>query len=218
MGYPVTLLIFISVLSACTPTKYVPDGESLLNENHITISREGIQKSELLPYIKQTPNKRIFGSRFYLGLYNLSNLDKKKWPHPWLREIGEEPVIFDQYSVDKSRDQIKSYIGSKGYFDSRVNDTVTTENKKTDVYYKVNLLPPYTVRNVYYEIADTNIRKLYLFDSINCLIEKGKPFDTDIMQKEMTRFERVVKDYGFYEFSGDHIYFRCRQHYRQQAG
>ena len=207
LWYSITLLVLISILSSCSPTKYVPEGESLLNDNHIQINKAGIQKSELLPYIKQSPNKKIFGSRFYLGLYNLSNLEKEKWPHNWLREIGEEPVIFDSYEIDKSLQQIKSYIGSKGYFDSRVSDTITTENRKTDVTYKVDLLPPFTVRNIYFNIADSNIRKLYFFDSINCLIEKGKPFDTEIMQKEMARFERIVKDFGFYEFSGDHISF-----------
>jgi hypothetical protein len=207
LRYHLALFVFVTALFSCNPTKYVPEGESLLNENHIVINKEGIQKSEIIPYLKQNPNKRIFGSRFYLGLYNLSDLNKERWPHKWLREIGEEPVIFDPYAIDKSRNQIKSFIGSKGYFDSKVTDTVKTENKKTDVTYKIDLLTPFTVRNIYYEIADTNIRKLYLFDSINCLIEKGKPFDTELMQKEMSRFERIVKDYGFYEFSGDHISF-----------
>ena len=103
------LIIFIVfILSSCNPTKYVPEGETLLNDNHIMIDEEGVKKSDLLPYIKQTPNKRIFGTRFYLGLYNLSNINKQKWPHNWLRNIGEEPVVFDSYASIKSKDQIKS--------------------------------------------------------------------------------------------------------------
>jgi outer membrane protein assembly factor BamA len=161
-----------------------------------------------MPYIKQHPNKKIFGTRFHLGLYNLSNLKKENWFHKWLREIGEEPVIFDPYATAKSKDQIKSYVASKGYFDGKVSDTITTEKQKTDVYYTVDLLPPYTIRNIYNDIPDSNIKKLYLFDSMNCVIERGKPYDVDLLQAERKRFERFVKDHGFYGFSGDHIYFR----------
>ena len=87
-----------------------------------------------MPYIKQKPNKRIFGTRFHLGLYNLSNINKEKWPHKWLRDIGEEPVIFDPYATDKSRDQIKSYVASKGYFDSKVTDTIKTVKQKNQMF------------------------------------------------------------------------------------
>ena len=80
-------------------------------------------------------------------------------------EIGEEPVIFDPYATAKSKDQIKSYVSSKGYFDGQVSDTIATVKQKTDVYYNVDLQPPYTIRNIYNEIADSNIKKLYLFDS-----------------------------------------------------
>jgi hypothetical protein len=201
-------IIVILATTACNPTKYVPADESLLNENHIILNNEGIQKSALKPYIKQQPNKRIFGTRFYLGLYNLSKIDKENWFNKWLRNIGEEPVIFDSYATVKTKDQIKSYVASKGYFDGQVSETIATIKQKTDVYYNVNLLPPYTIRHIYNEIADTNIKKLYVFDSMNCIIERGKPYDVDKLQAERTRFERFVKDHGFYGFSGDHIYFR----------
>jgi outer membrane protein assembly factor BamA len=197
----------ILAITSCNPTKYVPADESLLRENHVSINSDRIQKSEVVPYIKQQPNKRIFGARFHLGLYNLSNLDKENWFQRWLRDIGEEPVIFDPYAAEKSKEQIRSFVESKGFFDARVTDKINTEKQKTDVYYDLNLKAPYTVRNIYNEIADSNIKKLYLFDSMNCVIERGKPYDVDILQKERLRFERFVKDHGFYGFSGDHIYF-----------
>ena len=202
------LVILVLITSSCSPTKYVPEGESLLNDNHVHVNKEGIKKSDLLPYIKQKPNKRIFGTRFYLGLYNLSNINKQKWPHKWLREIGEEPVVFDPYSANKSRDQIKSYVASKGYFDSQVTDTIKTADRRSEVYYNINLQPVYKIHKLYYEIADSNIKKLVYFDSSNCVIERGKPYDVDMLQAELSRFQRFVRDQGFYEFSGEHIYFR----------
>ena len=202
------ILFLLSIVYSCNPTKYVPQEETLLDENKIIVNKEEIKKSNLLPYIKQKPNKRIFGTRFHLGLYNLSNINKQRWPHQWLRDIGEEPVIFDPYSTTKSVEQIKSYISSKGYFDSQVSDTIETADRKSKVIYNVYLLTPYLIRNLFYEIADTTIEKLFNFDSVNCLIERGKSYDQDILQAERSRFERFVKDMGFYNFSGDHIYFK----------
>jgi outer membrane protein assembly factor BamA len=208
LRYLLPLISIVVIISSCNPTKYVPEGETLLNDNHIIINKEGVKKSDLVPYIKQKPNKRIFGTRFYLGLYNLSNIKKEKWPHSWLRNIGEEPVIFDPTATDKTKTQIKSYVSSKGYFDGQVTDTIETDNRKSDVYYNIDLLPPYTIRNLYYEIADSNIQNLCYFDSVNCVIERGKPYDMDVLQAERLRFERFIKDHGFYGFSTDHIYFR----------
>jgi outer membrane protein assembly factor BamA len=206
--YCLHLLLFVLIISSCNPTKYVPEGETLLDENQILVNKERINKSELLPYIKQKPNKQIFGSKFYLGLYNLSDINKEKWPHKWLRDIGEEPVIFDPTATEVSKDQIKSYVASKGYFDGKVKDTVETENRKSKVLYNVELPAPYTIRSLHYEIADSNIQALFYFDSVNCLIVRGQPYDVDILQAERSRFERFIKDRGFYAFSSDHIFFR----------
>lgn len=185
----------------------MPEEETLLNKNHINVNKESIKKSELVPYVKQVPNKRIFGSRFYLGLYNLSNINKTRWPHSWLRNIGEEPVIYDPYATSKSKDQIKSYVADKGYFDGIVTDSVETVNRKSDVFYNVDLKRPYTIRKLSFEIADSTIRKYFFFDSVNCVIQRGKPYDVDVLQAERTRFERFIRDNGFYGFSSDYIWF-----------
>jgi len=204
------LLFSALILAAsCNPTKYVPQEETLLDENHVVINREGIKKSDLMPYIKQKPNKRIFGTKFHLGLYNLSNINKERWPHSWLREIGEEPVIFDPYATEKTVGQIRSYVSSKGYFDNLVSETVETANRKSKVYYNIELKPPYTIRRLIYEISDTTIRELIYMDSVNCRIVRGKPYDVDVLTGERNRVERLVKDFGYYNFSAsDHIFFR----------
>lgn len=201
------LLGMLLSLYSCNPTKYVPSDKSLLDNNEIIVNKEEIKKADLVPYVRQQPNKRIFGTRFYLGLYNLSNINKTKWPHGWLRKIGEEPVIFDNTAADLTTSQIHSYIASRGFFDSKVNDSIITKDRKTKVFYNVNLLPPYTIRNVYYNIADTIVRTYFYFDSVNCIIERGKPYDVNILQQERARFERFIRDKGFYSFSSDYISF-----------
>jgi hypothetical protein len=195
------------IVCSCNPTKYVPAGRSLLDKNHINLNSEIVKESEILPYIRQKPNKKIFGARFHLGLYNLSNIDKEKWPHSWLRNIGEAPVIYDSTATDQSKEQIKSYVASKGFFDGIVTDTVEIEKRKAEVFYDIKLKSPYIIRNLSYDFADTTFRKLFNFDSVNCLIERGKPYDVEILRAEQSRFERFIRNNGYYGFSGDHISF-----------
>jgi hypothetical protein len=206
------VLILCAVAISCNPTKYIPDGQTLLERNEVDIKPEEIKKTELSPYIRQKPNDRIFGARFYLGLYNLSNIEKTKWPHGWLRQIGEEPVIFDPNAAAQSADQMKSFIASKGYFDSSVSDSVKTEDSKTTVYYNIRLLPPYTIRKVYFEITDSIIASYFYFDSVNCLIQPGKPYDVDLMQQEMVKVRAPYKGSGFLCLFQGVYHFRCRQH------
>jgi hypothetical protein len=202
------VVIMVILASSCNPTKYVPQDETLLDDNKIIVNRESIKKEDLAPYIKQTPNKRIFGARFHLGIYNLSNLKKDNWFQNWLRKIGEEPVIFDPYSTAKSKQQVTSYLFSKGYFDGKVRDTTETSNRKTKVYFNIDLKPPYKFRNIYYEVADTALSLLVTNDPLDCLIEKGKPYDEDILQAERGRIERRIRDAGYFTFSSEQVYYR----------
>ncbi|MCK7530395.1 MAG: hypothetical protein MZV63_04750 [Marinilabiliales bacterium] len=106
-------------------------------------------------YIRQRPNKRIsWFSWFHLGLYNLSLISKKeKWPHGWLGKIGEEPIIFDPLSADRSRDQLASYLSPKGYFNALVDDSVKVNRQEAEVFYTVTPGKPYTIGNI--RLADT---------------------------------------------------------------
>jgi len=203
-----SFVLLYLIVTSCNPTKYVPEGDTLLDKNTIVVSNDGVKKTNLEPYIRQKPNKRIFGTRFYLGLHNLSNINKEKWPHTWLRKIGEEPVIFDISAAERTKNQIQSYVASKGFFDGKVTDTIETKDRRSEVTYNVELTSPYTIRDLIYEIADSNIQKFCFFDSVNCLIERGMPYDVDVLQAEQKRFERFIKERGFYGFSGDHIAFR----------
>ncbi len=172
------------------------------------IFRPSISKTTLKPYIKQVPNKRIFGTRFHLGLYNLSNINKEKGINSFLRKIGEEPVIFDQLAAKKSKSQIESYLASKGYFNAMVDQTIEVTKKESDVYYTVIPGNPYKIRNIKYEIGDSVIYRLIMMDTINCLLERGSVYDVDLIQKERVRLERFIRNIGFYSFSAEDVFFK----------
>jgi len=200
--------ILLAIINSCNPTKYISDEASLLDKSDVRIDNNKIKKSDIQPYIKQTPNKRIFGTRFHLGLYNLSNIEKDRWPHGWLRNIGEEPVVFDPFAASKSAEQIETYLFSKGYFNVEANADYFVRKKKANIIYEIATSEPYKIRKVKYNLADTTIGKIIYMDSINCLVESGRIYDVDILQSERIRIERLIKDIGFYSFSRDQIYFK----------
>jgi predicted branched-subunit amino acid permease len=53
------ILFAVLIASSCNPTKYVPAGRALLVKNHISINNPGVKEADLVPYIKQKPNKKI---------------------------------------------------------------------------------------------------------------------------------------------------------------
>jgi len=174
----------------------------------VNVNSSEVSRKELATYIRQQPNKRIFGARFHLGLYNWSNIEKDGWPHGWLRNIGEEPVIFDVYATTRSKEQMKSFLSSKGYFNSEVLETVETAKKRSKVWFNIKITEPYVVRKVIYEVEDPGLLQLIYFDSINSNITRHKPFSQDDLLSERSRLERFIRDKGFYNFSSDFIRFR----------
>ena len=210
----IILLVIILTAASCNPTKYVPSGERLLNRNELVLEETGeqmpatVSKSALKPYLRQQPNKKILGMRFYLGLYNLSDIEKDKWPHSWLRRIGEEPVIFDPSAADRAAGQIGSYLQTKGFFNASVKDSIITKRNEVEVIYTVDPGKPYTIADIRYEIQDSLLYSLVMIDTMNCTIERGMIYDVDLLQKERQRLERFIRDIGFYAFSTENIFFR----------
>ncbi len=201
--YPL-LLFFIS----CSPAKYVPKENYLLSKNKIKIEQGKIEKSKLKNYIRQQPNKKILGFRLNLALYNISNLSKTKWPHGWLRKIGEEPVIFDPFLTKQTVSQLEKYLETKGYYNAIVKDTTVYRGKRNaKVYYSINPKEPYCIRNIYYLFEDTSLMTIVLNDTINSLITKGMLFDKDVLQEERIRIEDVLKQNGYFRFSKEYIYY-----------
>ncbi len=201
------LLLTLLMAASCKPARYVPEDRALLDRSDVAIESEHVGRRDLQPFIRQQPNRQIFGARFHLWLYNISNPDKSRFPHNWLRRVGEEPVVFDPGESARSGTHMRSYLHSKGFFDAAVNDSAIIDNKRARVYYNVELNDPYTVRSYSFRIEDSTLKSLILFDAVNSLIKPGDPFDTDLIQNEQRRIERYIRDYGYYTFVSEYILF-----------
>ncbi len=147
------LLSLALLLAACSPTKRVPPGAYLLKRNTVVLKDRSVPAAELEAIIKQKPNKKVLGLRFYLSMYNVPDpahierhrlrrteridainerrAERGKAPRPygrttgeWLREVvGEPPVLLDSTLTERSTDQMELYLHKEGWFNGRVEDT-----------------------------------------------------------------------------------------------
>ena len=69
---------FILFLTACSSTKYVPDGEYLLDEIKILTDNKEVRASELSSYVRQKPNNKWFNIRaisLWAAVYASASVD-----------------------------------------------------------------------------------------------------------------------------------------------
>jgi outer membrane protein assembly factor BamA len=205
---PSSVAIIAFFLFSCSSTRHVPEDKYLLNRYKAENNNREIDKNELESYIRPKPNKRVLGLKFYLGLYNLSGT-KDNWFNRWLKKIGEEPVIWNEFDVEKNKERVKLYLRNKGYYHAEVDNTSRFHKQKANVRYKIDTGEPYSINKVSYQFRDTTLRDIILSDTLNTLLKQGSFFDADIIQEERTRIENYLKKMGFYNFSTDLINFEA---------
>jgi outer membrane protein assembly factor BamA len=201
--------LVLLTLFSCSPARYVPEGNYLLSKNHIQSAEKKIPEDQLKSYVLQKPNKKLLGTRFHLFLYNLSNIEKERWPHGWLRKIGEGPVIYEPGLTKSSSDQLRQFLENKGYYQAVVKDTVMFRGRDAIASYSIQFNKPYRIRSITYTFEDTGLISRILPDTINSLLSKGTKFDKDELQKERVRIETLMKELGYYHFSKEYIFYNA---------
>ena len=212
--FVVNIVAFLAVvvLTACNVTRNLADDSYLLQRVKIepdkSVSRDNqITSEEVYKYIRQRPNKHFLGSNFYVEVYNLANPEKDNWWNNLKRRIGEEPVLFDINQTEKSAENIKIYLDSRGYFSSDVDYSVDTtyRRKRAKVTYSFKQGKPYIIDKIDYDFKDRFLEPILLPDSTNRLIHRGDIFNIATLDAERERIAALLKDRGYYNFSVGNI-------------
>jgi hypothetical protein len=217
------LSLIVCGLYACSATKYVPDGEYLLDKVKIKSDIEGYGSIELNQYIRQQPNFRMFAlNKTMFQLYNLSGRDSSKWYNRFLKKIGEEPVIFDSTLVAKTTSELTKLFVNKGYINVNVSSEIIKKHKKVEVRYSVKGNEPYRIGLYSAEIGDPQIE----FDlgdegeplshipgepaaTRTTLVKYGMLFDRNILDAERERIARMLRNRGYYSFNKYYISYEA---------
>lgn len=214
--YKFLFLIFLTGCYACSPTKFVPEGEYLFNKVKIVSDVPEYSATELNPHLSQRTNYKMFGlNRTMLQVYSLSG---KKHPNRWhnrtLRKIGEPPVIFDSTAVVKTTAEFERLLVNAGYINAEVTSEVRLRKKKAEVTYKVVGNTPYRIRN--YEIQIANDVDSVILGETHTLplppqweptVKTGDLFNRGRLDVARGRLTTALRGQGYYAFSKDNIMF-----------
>lgn len=134
---------------------------------------------------------------------------EKKTGREWIMSQGEAPVILDSSSTRKSREQIRTFLFNKGYFDARVKDTVHYHGKKAYVDYIIKPGKPYKINNIRYTFEDPGLIAEIYSDTVDCRIRRGDVYDKDNFDAESDRLTLQLNNAGYYYFSKSYINCVC---------
>ena len=202
----ILIIVVLVLLSACSTTKYVPDGSYLLDEVEIITDNKELKPSELSLYLRQKPNNKWFNLfKTQLHIYSLSGRDSTKWINKALRRVGDAPVIFSDFETRLTQDELKKSINNRGYMSASVDYSTKVKKKKLKLTYHVTSGKPYRVRSISYRIPDKKVEEYILGDSANTLIREGILFDVNVLDNERQRITRHLTENGYYKFNKEYI-------------
>ena len=198
--------LFLCLMS-CNTTKFVPQGDYLLNKANIKVEdTKEVAVSDLKNYLQQKQNTEILGFlKLQLGIYNTASLDTAKWTSKNARRIGEAPVIYAPELTDRSMVQLRKAMQNKGYFTAKVDTTMTVKDRKVNITYHVTAGEPYIIRR--YRVGFEHEELKQIAQDQRRLISEGMQFDVDMLNQERQRIARAMRRNGCYYFDEDMIQF-----------
>ena len=202
--------------SACSVTRQLSDGEYLLHkirieEDEATPRKERIRAYELEKYVRQSPNKRFLGTNFYAWLYQHADPEKDNWWNDWKRKVGEAPVLLDMSLTQKSAQNLKVYMDSRGFFTSKATFEVdtTSRRRRATVTFRASQGKPYRIDSISYRFQDLFLEQLVLPDTVHRLLRSGDVFNIAVLDAERERITAYLKDRGYYNFSVNNIFYEA---------
>lgn len=204
------IAFFIALLSSCSASKFISENEYLLDKVELKSTEKGFDAAVLGPYIKQKANSKWFSIfKIPLATYSLAGKDTAKWINRTLRNIGEEPVIYDVNQARQSQSDLLAAMHNMGYMHASVQLDTRTKGKKITATYTITPGQAYFIDNVHYIIIDDSIANLLKIEQPNSKfhIAKGTKFSVDKLDNIRKRISDYLLNSGFYRFNKDFIQF-----------
>jgi len=199
------VIVFILLLTACNSTKFVTDGDFLLDKVKIVNDAKDISGRDLKEYLRQTPNASIFGLfRLQLGVYNLAGKDSTRKINKALKRVGDEPVIYNSSLTSISVQQLQRFVENKGYMHAKVQSKVTTKGKKATVEYTIKSNTPYRLGKYEIDLNQDELTEIAL-DTSRTMIKPNMLFDVDVFNSERERISNRFRQLGYYNFNKEFL-------------
>lgn len=204
------------IVAACNVTRSLPEGSYLLSKVSFEEDKSAPRderitedRDDLETYVRQSPNKRILGIDFYVWIYEKANPEKDNWWNNFKRKMGEEPVLLDTALTEKSVQNLRTYMHTRGYFSSSVACKVDTTRRKrrAELTYTLHQGEPTRIDSLSYDFRDASLRAIILADTAATLLHAGDVLDISRLDAERNRIATNLNNRGYLDFTVNNISF-----------
>lgn len=220
--YPVLYFLigiaFAIGMSACSNTKYLPQGESLYIGSRVTVQDSTLKRKKrkelkglLQTLTRPKPNSSILGLRIKLYAYNIAGHPKKKnSPAAWLkRKFGEAPVLLSSVNLDKNVQILDNTLENLGYFRAEVKGDTVVKKRRATAVYVAKPSKQYRISKVVFQPDTSDLTRAINKIKNKSLLRVGQPFNLDIIKLERNRIDEYLKENGFYYFNPDFLIIKA---------
>ena len=205
------MLAMVMALASCNTTKFVPEGQYLLNKARVKcVDDKSVSASDLRSYLRQKQNTEIFGFwKLQLHVYNTAPTDTTTQANKRLarnaHKMGEAPVIYDEELTAISMQQLRQQMNNMGYFHAEVDTQKIIKDRKIDLTYLVTAHQPYMIRHYTVDIPEEAVR--VIAEDERCKVKEGEQFSTATLDEERERISTTLRNRGYFYFEKSMLEF-----------
>lgn len=200
----------LCLLGSCSATKFIPEGEYMLESVSVKTTDKSLDTDLLKGYIRQHPNSKWFSLlKVPMSPYALSGTDTTKRINRFLQRIGEAPVVFDTVQAARSAENMLSAVNNLGFLNARISQKRSIRKKKIKLVYEVDPGPRYMIRRIDYSVEDSVVRRIVSENAALSLLQPGIPFDLNVLDAERSRISTRLQNSGYYKFNREQIRYEA---------
>ena len=215
----VVLFVLTAMLSACSTTSALPEGEQLYTgmtpteyTNYTKNAHFKAVREELDIVLATKPNASLFGSPslkspFPVGLWvwNAFSPDTTKFGRWITRVFGSRPITLSNVSPDLHATVGKNLLNKRGYFNNKITHELVPQSnkKKIKLKYTVNMGHLWTIDSLQYVNFPPDADSLIQASRPNAIIKNGDAFDVATLEQERQRLTSLFRNNGYYYYKNN---------------
>ena len=199
----ISVLALPLFLAGCSASKYVQEGEYILNKVEVKSDSAAYDAGALKQYVRQKEKPKLF------SLFN--------------NPFSKKPVVYDELQAQLSCRDLLTAMQNQGFMHAGVSlhteihgeektDSLANKSRKkapkVDVTYMLHPGEPFYIGKVEYDIEDKNIEQILKLDEPeNQKLKPGMRFTVDALDAERKRIANLLLNDGYFRFNKDFIQF-----------
>lgn len=192
------------------------EGQYLHIKNKVEVDQqegeyvEAVNKDEVKSIIHPRPNQKFLGTRLPQWLYYnaLDDQDTTALESVMLKSFAKPPNLLDTTLINNSEEKIENYLFSKGYFNAKVESSITTKNKTSKATFHLRPGTQHTYSSYQFEDLDSveNARDVVTGIDLGEYIKIGQNYDVTDFQNLRSAIVNNALERGYFNFGKSSVY------------